>query len=193
MITKKSIPLLLCLLPFLLFFSSEEEHHGENPMEFVGKVVNFLILFGGLTYLLYKPVRRFLEEKGKEISHSIQASRDSRKEAEETLKQANKRLQKLADEISRIKQVSELDGKERKDRILDSASKRAEQMKQMAQQEIEMLTQESVRQLKEHVISLSTELARKKIQQRMTPEVHSRLIDRSIERFEELNEKSNSS
>lgn len=184
---------MLLLLPFLLFFSSEEEHHETNPMAFVGKVVNFLILFGGLTYFLYKPVRRFLEKRGREISHSIQASRDSRQGAEEKLKQANKRLQKLADEISRIKQASELEGKERKDRILDSALKQAEQKKQLAQQEIEMLTQESVRQLKEHLISLSAELARERIQQRMTPEVHSRLIDRSIERFEELNEKSNSS
>jgi F0F1-type ATP synthase membrane subunit b/b' len=79
---RKSIPLVLFLLPFFLFFASEEEHHEANPAEFIGKVVNFFILFGGLTYLLYKPVRKFLEGRSKEISHSIQESRESRQDAE---------------------------------------------------------------------------------------------------------------
>jgi F0F1-type ATP synthase membrane subunit b/b' len=61
-------------------------------------------------------------------------------------------------------------------------------LKKTTQQEIEMLSQESVRQLREHVITLAVEIAREKIQQGMTPAVHSKLIDKSIEKFEELNE-----
>ena len=51
-----------------------------------------------------------------------------------------------------------------------------------------MLSQESVQKLKEHAITLAVEIAREKIHKGMTPEVHSKLIDRSIEKFEGLYE-----
>ena len=51
MMTKQRIVLILIVLPCFLFLSSEEEHHAANPMEFIGKVVNFVVLFGALGVL----------------------------------------------------------------------------------------------------------------------------------------------
>ncbi len=190
MTSKYRIALILIALPFLLFMSSEEEHHAANPMEFVGKVVNFLVLFGALAFLLYKPAKKFLEERAVAIDRSLKEAKDSRSEAERTLEESRKRLTELSREISQMDEEALVVGKREKDQILMEAEEDAARIKEQAQLEIDMLSRAGVKELKEYAISLAAEQALARIQKRITDQVHSDLIDKSIERLEKLHEKS---
>ena len=108
----KSILIILLILPLFLYMSAEEKHQGSNPWGFVGKVVNFFALFGGLTYLLYKPVRTFLENRGKEIKNTIKMTRESRSKAESELKAMQSRMQELAAEADKMRTESESEGQQ---------------------------------------------------------------------------------
>jgi F0F1-type ATP synthase membrane subunit b/b' len=55
-----------------------------------------------------------------------------------------------------------------------------------------MLTQVAIRDIRKHTADLATKLAQQSIQDRITEEYQSTLIDKSIERLEKLYEKSNS-
>jgi F0F1-type ATP synthase membrane subunit b/b' len=76
---------LLLVLPLLLFMSAEEGRHGSATLDFLGKVVNFVILFGGLTFVLRKPVRALLKKRSAEIEQTLRRTEDSRAEAEKKL------------------------------------------------------------------------------------------------------------
>jgi F-type H+-transporting ATPase subunit b len=168
--------------------SAEEEHNGSNPWEFVGKVVNFLVLFGGLTYFLYKPVRTFLENRGREIKNTIKMTGESRDKAESELGAVQARLQELADEANKIRAESEAEGQKEQKEILISAKQEAERLKELTRQEIELRSRIGVRELKAYAVGLAAEKAREEISSRMTDKDHSFLIDRSIEKLGKLHE-----
>ena len=56
-------------------------------------------------------------------------------------------------------------------------------------QEIEMLSSAGMKEIREYIANLVTEQAQERIIKRITPESQSLLIDKSIERLEQLYEK----
>ena len=189
---RKKILLILLCLPFLIFMSTEEEEHSSGLIDFLGKTVNFIILFGGLTYLLYKPIRGFLEKRAQEIKFSLQDAEDSKKQAEQKLKEIEARLAGLEKEIEKMMKEADSEGRREMKRILQMARQETERIKHFARQEIDGIIRSGIRELREHTARLATSLAKERIQKKMSPELQSQLINRSIERLDQLDEKSNS-
>jgi F-type H+-transporting ATPase subunit b len=189
---RRPIVLILLVLPALMFMSSEEEHHESNPMEFVGKIVNFVILFGGLGFLLYKPLKKFLEGRGLEIERSIKDTNETRRASEARLEEARIRVEELNGEIASMRSEAEARGKADKEGIVDRARQEADRLQQLAHQEIGLISQNVTRELREYAAGLATDQARERIRARLTPEHQARLIDRSIDKLESLYEKSGS-
>jgi F-type H+-transporting ATPase subunit b len=192
MTQKSRLVLLFVVLPFLLFMSVDEEHHESNSMAFIAKMVNFLVLFGGLAYLLRKPIKQFLENRAAQIDFTIRDAEESRSGAEIDLEKTKKRVVELNREIEELKDKAKLEGEREKERILGAAKEEGERMKQAAQQEIELISRAGIRGLKEFAVNLAAAEALERIQKRLTPEKHTRLIDDSIERLEILYEESHS-
>jgi F-type H+-transporting ATPase subunit b len=192
MARKTSLILIFIVLPFLLFMSVEDKHHDSNPMAFIAKVVNFLILFGGLAYVLRKPIKQFLEGRAAEIDTTMRGAEESRHGAEKDLEQTAKRLHELSQEVEELKDKAVLEGQREKDRIIRVTQEEGARMKEAVQQEIEMISRAGIRGLKEFAVTLAAAEALERIQKRLTPEKHTRLIDDSIERLENLYEKSRS-
>lgn len=192
MARKTSLILIFIVLPFLLFMSVEDKHHDSNPMAFIAKAVNFLILFGGLAYVLRKPIKQFLEGRAVEIDTTMRGAEESRHGAEKDLEQTAKRLHELSQEVEELKDKAVLEGQREKDRIIRAAQKESARMKEAVQQEIEMISRAGIRGLKEFAVTLAAAEALERIQKRLTPKKHTRLIDDSIERLENLYEKSRS-
>ncbi|MGD2295777.1 MAG: ATP synthase F0 subunit B [Candidatus Aminicenantes bacterium] len=189
---RKKILLLLLCLPLLIFMSAEEEEHSSALIDFLGKTVNFIILFGGLTYLLYKPIRGFLEKRSREIQFSLKDAKDSKEEAEQKLKEIETRMAGLEKEIEKMMKEADSEGRKEKEKTLQVAQKETERIKHFARQEIDGIIRSGLRELREHTALLATSLAKKNIQKKMSPELQSRLINISIERLDLLDEKSNS-
>ncbi len=192
MARKTRLVLILAVLPFLLFMFVEEEHQNSNPMAFIAKAVNFLILFGGLAYLLRKPIKKFLEDRVAQISTTIRDAEESRHEAETDLEKTEKRLHELSQEVEELREKALLDGEREKERIIRAAQEEGERTKKAAQQEIEMISRAGIRDLKEYAVTLAAAEALERIQKRLTPEKHTQLIDDSIKSLENLHEKSHS-
>jgi len=186
--SRASVVLLLLALPFLLFMTSEEEQHTSGSMAFIGKVVNFIVLFGGLAFLLYKPAKKFLGERGLAIDRSLREAKDSRVEAEQRLKESQGRLTELSHEVTRMKGDAAAAGRREKDRIIREAQGEAEKMKEWVQLELEMLSKSGIKELKAYVLSLATAQAAESLQRKLTARDQEGLIDKSIERFESLYE-----
>lgn len=192
MTRKTHLALIVVVLPFLLFMSVEEEHHEADPMAFIAKTVNFLILFGGLAYLLRKPIKKFLEDRAIQIDTTIRDAAESRHGVEADLEETEKRLRELSLEVDELKEKAVLEGEREKGRLIRMAQEEGERMKAAAQQEIELISRAGIKGLKEYAFTLAAADALERIQKRLTPETHTQLIDDAIERLENLYEKSRS-
>lgn len=185
--TRKYVFILLFLLILFLPVLADEEH-ASGTKDFLGKTLNFVVLFGGLAYFLRKPLRDFLESRITKIQESLEETKASRRQAEQKLQKVKGRLSLLEEEIEKIKKEGEASGLEERDRIIEQAQREAEKIKRYAQEEIEMLTRVGMADLREYAAELATALAQERIKQRIIPEIASRLIDESIEKIEGLYE-----
>ncbi len=153
------------------------------------KAVNFLILFGGLGYLLYKPVRAILEKRTSDVRHSLDEAASARAEAEGKRLEAKGRLDGVAAEIDRMRTDSASRGRQEKDRIARAAEEEGARLREFAAREIDLQTRAAVRELKSFVADSATSIARERIRAALGPGDQSALVDKSIERLSRLNEK----
>lgn len=189
---RKGILVILFLVPLFMFMASGEEEHKPHLMEFVGKTINFLILFGGLAYLLRKPLRNFLEKRSQDIRRSLEETEQVRREAEKRLEEVRVRLAGLEKEMASIRDEAEAEGRREKEKTLELGRREAEKVKSFARQEIELLFRAGVRELRKYAADLATAVVEQRIRKKMRPDIQSRFIDKSIERIDKIHEKSDS-
>ena len=84
------------------------------------------------------------------------------------------------------------EGYKRREQIFQTAQQEAERIRLFTRQEIEMLKKARIRELKEYTAEQTTALAQETIQNKLTNETQSFLIDKSIKKIEILYESSNS-
>jgi F-type H+-transporting ATPase subunit b len=190
MTSRRSGLLVLFALPLLVFMSAEEGGHVSATMDFLGKLVNFLILFGGLAFVMRKPLKAMLAKRTADIGDSIRDAEEARAAAAAKSEGSKARLSGLSGEIGRLKAAAEEEGRSETARISRAAGEEAERLKKLARQEVEEQVRLGVRELKAHAAARATDLARERIRKRLTPELQAALIEKSIDRLSRLNEKS---
>ena len=189
---KQTLALLVLLLPLSLDFSPAEGSRVSPLTDLLAKTVNFIILFGGLGFLLAKPLRKFLAEIGLSVEKTIQETGRAKTDAEARLESLKDRMLSLEQEVRKIKGEGDEAGQREKERVLALARQESEKIKSFAAQEIEALSLSARAELKKYGADIAVSLARANIERRLTPELHSHLIDESIRRLETLHEKPHS-
>jgi F0F1-type ATP synthase membrane subunit b/b' len=189
---KRPVAYILLLLPLWLGFFSEEGSHASPLADLLGKTVNFVILFGGLAFVLAKPLRRFLAEMGLSVAETIKDTEKAKQEAEEKLRSLRERMLTLDQEVRKIKNDGEEAGRKEKERTQLLARREAERIRSFTAQEIQALAQGARAEIRERAAEAAVARARANIQRRLTPELHSRLIDESIRSLETLYEEPHS-
>ncbi|MCX7975287.1 MAG: ATP synthase F0 subunit B [Candidatus Aminicenantes bacterium] len=178
----------LSLLSPLLASETGTAHGSSAWLDFTGKVVNFLILFGSLGYFLYRPIKQWLNNRTEFIAKLIEETTRMRKEAEDRLASFNQRLTQIAQEIEEMKRKAETEGLKEKERLLSLAREEAARIERLTALEIEALRRGAIKELKAYAATLSTALAEERIRKKLSPELHRQLIRRSIERLAKLHE-----
>src|SRR6266850_6876355 len=69
--------------------------HEESPWLVVARWANFIALFGGLGYLLRKPMAEFFETRGKEIGSGLQRAQEAQATAQARMSDIEQRLARL--------------------------------------------------------------------------------------------------
>ncbi|MBS3819233.1 F0F1 ATP synthase subunit B [bacterium] len=188
MLHKKQILVLFLTIPLFIGMASQDEH-GSRTRDLLAQALNFVVLFGGLTYLLYKPFRSLLNQRTQDIQNKLQEAEKSQKQAQKKLKEAQKRLKRVGEETEKMKKQSRKEGKKEKEKILQQAQEEVKTIKKDTQEEIENITSVGVQELKEYVADLSVQLAEQRIRRKMSSQDQFRIIQESIQRIGEMYEK----
>ncbi|HPW16945.1 MAG TPA: hypothetical protein PLP83_01045 [Candidatus Aminicenantes bacterium] len=162
--------------------------HASATLDFLGKLVNFLLLFGGLFLVLRKPVAALLAKRTGAVGEAIRRAGDDRAASEARAAEARDRLAGLEGRVRALKAEAEAEGRREAERIAAAARAEAERLKKLTRRELDDQVRRSVQGLKAFVAARATDLARERIRRRLTPETQAVLIDRSIDRLSRIHE-----
>jgi F-type H+-transporting ATPase subunit b len=175
---------LVILLSTSLFAFTEgtgnEEHHFDW-MGFIGKVVNSVILFGGLFLLLRKPIGKVLKQKSGEIKADIGHREEQLNMASDQLDDIKNRLSKIEEEIIDMKSAAEKNGNEEQKRLEELGAKEAQRILDITDAEIATKIENSIRNLKARIADLTIEHFKNDIRIRLDEQAHEKIIEKNIE------------
>ena len=125
--------------------------------------LNFLILFAILYFLLYKPVRNFMEKREKTYRDMDDEARDNLRVSEETKAQYETKISEAETEISQMKQKSRQEIEKNRDSQLQAAKDEAERIireaKAEATREKDRIISEAQSEISEMVTDATEKLA----------------------------------
>lgn len=186
----KNLTLVFLVLALSAPGLAEEASGHFDLATFLGQVLNFVVLFGGLAYLLRKPLNEYLKGRVEQVAAQLLQAEAMKQESMQKLEEARNRLNNLAGEILVLKEQAREQAERERAAIRQEAEKEAERLRKLAREEIETMVRLSIRDLKTYAIDLSVSLAEKRIQEKLTPELHRKLIHKAIDRLRSTNEPS---
>jgi F-type H+-transporting ATPase subunit b len=144
---------------------AEEEAHLEP-----WKWANFLVLVGGLGYLIHKHGGPFFAARSREIKKEYLEAADIRADAEKRVARVDARLANLQSEIDALRREAATEQEAEVERVRRDAAADIAKIEAHARQEIESATKAARMDLKAYAAELAISLAEQKIARGMTPE-----------------------
>ena len=157
------------------------ESIGINWQLLVAFLVNFLILFGLLTAVLYKPVLKMLDERQAKIKESLEQADKIKEQAsrsEEQIKAAVEAARKEGQVI--IAQASQIADKI-KEEAKDGAREEADAIINKARDEIKLERDKSIAELRSEFSNLTVMAAEKVIKESLDAQKHRKLINEVLD------------
>jgi F-type H+-transporting ATPase subunit b len=181
---------LVLLLSAALFGASEGDgHHDDNST--LWKTANFVILVGLLGYGISKAAGPFFNGRTEEIQRALVESRKLKEDADGRAAEIDAKLANLATEIENLKAEARQEMAAEGERVKAETARMLAKIKQQARQEIESAEKQAIKELRAHAAELAVDLARQKIQSRMTPASEGILADQFIARLAKSQESPN--
>jgi F-type H+-transporting ATPase subunit b len=159
---------------------AEGQAHEQSIWPFVGKIFNFVVLVGGLVYLMRKPFAEYLTRRGGELRAELSAAEALKAEATAKIAEIDARMKTLPAELEALGARGRADIAAEEQRIRELAATEKQRLLDQAAREIDQRVRLAKRELLEHAADLTIDVARTKIQSEITDADRSRLVDRYL-------------
>lgn len=166
---------------------SADEEHGESPWATLARVLNFLILVGGLGYLLKGPIAQHLSNRRQQIGADLVAARETSDRASAQLADIDRRLKELPAEIETLKARGAAEVAEEEARIKQQAEAERHRLLEQTRREIAVQVRLARKALAADAADLSVRLAGERIARSLNPDDQARLVDRFVSQVKEFN------
>lgn len=167
-----SVVVLLAVLPAVA--AGDASHYDSKYL--VPSIVNFLVFFGGLAFILRKTVAEFFGNRRSNIEESLSAAERSLKEANAALERIESKQAGLDKEISDILSQAEADAENEKKRLLALAEQDVARIHDQATAEIENMREEGKRELRKFLADLAVSKAETIIKDSMSDTERAKLF-----------------
>ncbi|MCL5795107.1 MAG: F0F1 ATP synthase subunit B [Patescibacteria group bacterium] len=128
---------------------------GINWKLLISQAINFLILFGILSWLLYKPVLKLLSDREKKIKDASELAEKTKLDSEKLNQEMAAKLDKAKKEAREIIANSQELAKKESQNIISSAKKESEGIINKSQKQIEIEHEQLKKELRKEIISLT--------------------------------------
>ena len=159
---------------------------GINLPTLIAQIVNFLILFGLLYLVAYKPIMRMLDERSRKVKESMEQTESIKEQAARAEEEAQKRIEAASKEGQGVIAQAVRTGEEIRRKAQEEAKPEAEVLIDKARLEIQRERDEAIDELRKEVTDLTIVAAEKVIEQSLDKEAHRKLIEKVLEESKTL-------
>lgn len=145
---------------------------------------NLFILCFIVKKLLFKPVKKMLDQRDKEIKDMYSKAEESQKMADLMRNEYKQRLDSAKGEAEVIVKNAVKKAKLQSESIVSDAHKRADKISEKAKANIEAERRNAVNEIKNDISSMAVSIAEKVLEKEVSEEEHDRMIEQIIERME---------
>jgi F-type H+-transporting ATPase subunit b len=150
---------------------------GVNGPFLLSQIVNFLILFLALRFLLWKPMLKMLNERKQRIAQGLEDAEQARRDRERAQAEYEERIKQARQEREEILARAAEEGEQAKAETLAQARAQAERIVAEGKETVERERQQMLAELRSQVVTLSIAAANKLIGEALDEQRQRRLID----------------
>lgn len=159
---------------------------GINLPTLIAQIVNFVILFGLLYLIAYKPIMRMLDERSRRIKESMEQTELIKQQAESAEEESKKRIAAASQDGQGIINRAAKTGEEMRQKSQQEAIEAGEAMITRARAEIQSERDEAMDSLRQEFADLTITAAEKVIERSLDKKAHQELIDKVLKESESL-------
>ena len=151
-------------------------------LSFVLVIVNFIILYLFLKWILFKPVTQFIEKRNNGIKKSIEEAEARKSEAAEMKKKYEDILNTAEEEKKKIISEAVLKANKEYEAIMGQARKESELLMASSKREIESERKRMIKGIKAEVVGMAIAAASKIIESNMDNETNKVLVEKFLDK-----------
>ena len=143
------------------------------------------VLFTLMSYLLFNPVRKMLEDRKEWIKNDIDSAAADKKDAAETKAQYEARLQNVEKEAEAILAEARQKAMKNEARIVEEAREEAARIIQRANEEAALEKKRVLDEMKQEMISIASLMAGKVVSASIDTTIQNTLVDETLKEIGE--------
>jgi F-type H+-transporting ATPase subunit b len=169
------LSLFFTALPVLAAEGAEPDP-ADSTAGLIFRWLNFLIVFGGIIYLIAKHGGAFFRGNAKEIAASIMEATATKAEAERELHEVEAKIQRLDQDVAALREEAQRNWAAESERLRASAQAEIEKIAHAAREELAASERAAQQQVRELAASMAIERASALVSSMMNTEVRSRMF-----------------
>jgi len=154
---------------------------GINMPVLLAQIINFVVLFGLLYLVAYKPIMRMLDERSRKIKESMEQTGYIKRQAERAEEEAKKRIDAAAKEGQEAIARAVRTGEEVKREAQQQARQDAEALIARARAEIQRERDEAIDDLRKEFADITIAAAGKVIERSLDKKAHREIIKKVLD------------
>ncbi|MBW2194107.1 MAG: F0F1 ATP synthase subunit B [Deltaproteobacteria bacterium] len=167
----------------VVFASSGGGESGfDKGKDLIWRIMNFVVLAGGLTFLLRKPVAKGLESRRQGIRDQLDDLEKRKQKAEKELSEYQQKLNQLDKEVEKIVAEYVKDGEALKAKIIEEAKASAEKLQGQAKKNIEHEFEKAKKELRAEMGAQAIVMAEELIKKNINDKDQERIIGEYLEK-----------
>lgn len=144
---------------------------------------NLFLLFLILKRFLYKPVKKVLEQRRREVDEQYAAAQQAQTEAEESRDAWQQKMASAEAEADAIIKDAADTAKRRGDKLVAQAKENADNIVRQAQQQAELERKNATAGMRKEIVDVSTQIAEKMLEREINEDDHRQLIGSFLDRI----------
>jgi len=160
---------------------------GLDQFTFTGMVpnlFNFAVLAALMTFLLYNPIKKLLEDRANRVAGELKEAEDKNLSASELKEKYEAKLKEIEVERTSILEEARKAAKDRQHQILEEAKAEAQDIRERASRDVITERDRIKSAVHEAIIDISTEMATKLISVSIDKNAHNRLFAEALTELE---------
>lgn len=154
----------------------------EFNITFFIQIINALVLFGALAYILFKPVTEFMEKRAASIKSTIDAAESNTRETDKLKAEYEEQLKDIRNERTAIIEEATKRAEARGNEIVVAAQEEANKIKEKAKLDIEREKKKMMDELKGQISGLAIAAASKVIEKDLDEATHHNMIQQFVDK-----------